>query len=73
MLSLRFDSLLASFSSAGSTFDFDEPSAFFFDATDVSFDASSVSFDAGRALRNEALRFDASTSFDTTHETFDEV
>ncbi len=73
MLSLRFDSLLVSFSSAGSTFDYDEPSAFFFDASDASFDAASVSFDAGMAPRNEALRFDASTRFDTTHESFDEV
>lgn len=73
MLALRFDSLLASFSATGPGFDFDEPSAFFFHALDVGFDASSVSFDAGAAPSNEALRFDASTHFDTTHDRFDEV
>lgn len=73
MLSLRFDSLLVSFSGE-STFDYDEQSAFFFDTTNVSFDAAVVSFDAGRGHgRNEALRFDAATTFDTTHEKFDEV
>lgn len=72
MLSLRFDSLLVSFSSLAS-FDFDEQSAFFFDAGHVSFDATGVNFDAGFGLRNEALRFDASTPFDTTRERFDEV
>jgi hypothetical protein len=73
MLSLRFDSLLASFSATGSSFDFDELSAFFFDASGVSFDASSVGFDAGAAPSNETLRFDTSIRFDTTHERFDEV
>jgi hypothetical protein len=73
MLALRFDTLLVGFSSEASLFDYDEQSAFFFDAIDVAFDAASVSFDAGLGPRNEALRFDASTTLDTTYERYDEV
>lgn len=73
MLALRFDSLMVSFSGTGASFDYDETSAFFFHASDVSFDASSIGFDAGAAPSNEALRFDAAVRFDTTHERFDEV